>query len=182
MSIYEEIAKKLDELHEKIRPDNIDDWLDDVGKTMNIFLAGEKISQFRKTLEYVIEELKKDVSKNEQLKRIYSLVNTLKATEPDFLIERLKIAGWSIAKNERGLREAINKEALRLLEQTRLGKKDTVIGMLMRDFTTKNVKFPPEFIEATKQKYDINLFRAFIYAFLSNFTTENTEIKEEKNE
>jgi hypothetical protein len=192
MSIYEEIAKKLDELHEKIRPDNIDEWLDDVRKTTNIFLTGEKISHFRKTLESVEDELKKDSSKKEQLKRVYGLINSLKSTEPDFLIERLKTAGWSIANpkdnnNEEkskklSLRKAINGEALRLLEQTRLGKRDIVIGMLMRDFTTKKVKFPPEFVEASKQKYDVNHFRAFMYAFLSNFTTEKTETKEGSNE
>ncbi len=175
MSIYENITKQLDELHEKIRPDNIDEWLEDVRKTMNIFLAGEKISHFRKTLESIEYDLKKDGSKNEQLKKIYGLINSLKTAEPDFLIERLRNSGWSIARNETGLQEAINKEALRLLEQTRLGKRDNVIGMLMRDFTTKKVKFPIELVEASKQKHDVNHFRAFIYAFLSNFTTEKTK-------
>jgi hypothetical protein len=182
MSIYEEITKKLDELHEKIRPDNIDEWLDDARKTMSIFLAGEKISQFRKTLEHIGAEFEKDDSKKEQLKKVYGLINSLKSAEPDFLIERLRNSGWSIAKNERSLREAINKEALRLLEQTRLGKRDNVVGMLMRIFTTKSVKFPLELVEASKPKYDVNHFRAFIYAFLSNFTTEKNETKEGGNE
>ncbi len=180
MSIYEEIAKKLDELHEKIRPDNVDEWIDDVRKTANIFLSGEKISRFRKTLEYIADDLEKDGSRKELLNRVNGLINKLKAAEPDFLIERLRNSGWSVAKNERGLQEVINKEALRLLEQTRLGKRDIVIGMLMRDFTTKSVKFPPELVEALKPKYDVNHFRAFIYAFLSNFTTEKT--KEGDNE
>lgn len=172
MSIYENIAEQLDELHEKIKPDNVDEWFDDVRKIMHIFLAGEKISYFRKTLEYVVENLKRDGSQDEQLKKVYGLVNSLKVADPDFLIGRLKDIGREIATNEEGLRESINKEALRLLEQIRLGKRDIVIGMLMRGFTTKSVKFPSELIEASKPKYDVNLFRAFMYAFLSSFTTE----------
>ncbi|MDW7998728.1 MAG: hypothetical protein RMI30_04665, partial [Thermodesulfovibrio sp.] len=65
--------------------------------------------------------------------------------------------------------DAINKESMRILEQTRLGKRDTVIGMLMRNFAIRHVSVPSELIEALKPKYDINLFRAFIYAFLSGF-------------
>lgn len=80
------------------------------------------------------------------------------------------------------MKEAINKSALRLLEQIRLGKKDAVVGMLMRIFTIRNVRFPTELLEALKPKYDLNLFRAFMYAFLSAFTTEKTEKKEEENE
>lgn len=182
MSIYEEMAGKLDELHGKIRPDNVDEWLDDVRKTMNIFLTGEKITQFRKILECVTDNLERDSNKKEQLKEIYGLINRLKAAEPDFLIERLKIAGWSIAKRERGLQEAINKEALRLLEQIRLGKRDAVVGMLMRNFIVRNIKFPIELVEAIKPKYDINLFRAFMYAFLSSFTSEKIEAKEVDND
>jgi len=180
MSIYEEITKRLDELHEKIRPDNIDEWFDDVRKTMNIFLAGERISQFRKTLEHVADDLEKDGNQKEHLKKIKGLINNLKSTEPDFLIERLKNIGWSMAKNEKGLQEAINKETLKLLEQIRLGKRDGVVGMLMRNFTIRNVKLPSELIEALKPKYDANLFRAFIYAFLGAFISTN--IKEDTND
>jgi hypothetical protein len=49
----------------------------------------------------------------------------------------------------------------------------------MRIFTTRNIEFPTELLEALKPKYDLNLFRAFMYAFLSAFTTEKSETKEE---
>jgi Na+/H+ antiporter NhaD/arsenite permease-like protein len=58
-----------------------------------------------------------------------------------------------------------------MLELARLGKREAVIGMLMRIFTIKNAQIPQELIEALKPKYDINQFRAFIYAFLSGFIT-----------
>jgi len=187
MNIYENITKQLDALHEKIRPDNIDEWFDDIRETVNIFLSGEKLSHFRKTLEYVEYELRKGCSEKEQLKKVYWLVDKLKSSEPDFLIENLRNSGRAIAHpgdNDKekdrklSLRNAISGEALRILEQTRLGKRDIVIGILMRNFTAKKVKFPQELVEASKPKYDINLFRAFVYAFLSNFTTE----KEDDNE
>ncbi|HBT04351.1 MAG: Uncharacterized protein XD42_0198 [Thermodesulfobacterium sp. 37_54] len=178
MSIYEEISKKLDELNEKIKPDNVDEWLNDVRRTVNLFLEGDKISQLRKTLECVADELKEDKNKTEQLRKLKGIINNLEKSEPDFLIERIKKVSWNYA-SKGDLKEAINKSALRLLEQIRLGKRDEVIGILMRIFTTRNIEFPTELLEALKPKYDLNLFRAFMYAFLSAFTTEKSETKEE---
>lgn len=171
MSIYEEITGKLDELHQKMSPDNVNEWFFDLSKTFDIFILGEKLSLFRKTLEYIKEDLKKDNNKKEELKKVSALLNKLQSYEPNVLIERLKRKGREVANNK-SLKEAIIKESLRLLEQTRLGKRDVVIGMLLRNFATRSVKFPEELLEAAKPKYDVNLFRAFIYAFLSNFIPE----------
>lgn len=185
MSIYEEISKKLDELNEKIKPKNVDEWFDDVKRTLSLFLEGEKVSQFRKTLECVSDELEhkltKDAKIGDKIKEIKGILYNIEKTDPDFLIERLKRVGWSYSKDG-DLKEAINKIALRLLEQIRLGKRDAVIGILMRIFTTRNIKFPTELLEPLKPKYDLNLFRAFMYAFLSAFTTEKTGKEEEENE
>lgn len=90
MSIYEEISKKLDELHEKIKPDNVDEWFDDVKRTLSLFLEGEKISQIRKTLEFIEDDFKKSGKYNDQLKKVQGIVYRLQKSEPDFLIERLK--------------------------------------------------------------------------------------------
>lgn len=179
MSVYDEVTKKLDELNERIKPDS-DEWMEDVRKTLSIFLSGEKLTQFRKTLEWIAEEWKKEKSKEEKIKLLYGIIKSLEISEPDFLIENLKRKGYAIAKNNKALRDSINKESLRILEQVRLGKRDNVIGMLIRNFAIYNTPIPAELIEALKPKYDINLFRSFIYTFLSGFIT--SEEKEVENE
>lgn len=170
MSICDDINSKLDELYQTIRPDEFS-WLEDARKTFSLFIKFEKLKDFIRALECVKEKLERDGTKTQELKAVHGLLKDLQKSEPDFLIENLKRAGYGIAQNNKSIRDAINKEALRILEQVRLGKKDFVIGMLMRIFTIRNFQMPPELIEALKPKYDINLFRAFIYAFLSGFIT-----------
>lgn len=173
MSIYSDISAKLNELYQNITPKNLS-WIEDLRKTVSLFISFEKLQDFIKALELVGDELKKDSSKEEQWRKIEGIIQDLEKNEPDFLIERLRRAGYGASKNH-SLRDAINKEALRILEQTRLGKRDSVVGMLLRNFIIREVKIPPELIEALKLKYDINLFRTFIYAFLSGFITQDTQ-------
>ena len=161
---YQKINTALNELYGKITPDNLD-WLDDLEKTVNLFLRFEKLSDFITALEYV-KSRESDENKKRAINRI---INKLKRTEPDFLVERLRNIGYGLAQNSK-LKSAIESQALRILEQTRLGKRDVVIGMLLRIFMVNNEKFPSEIIEVLKQnKYDMDLFRSFIYAFLSTF-------------
>ncbi len=170
MSIYNDINNKLDELYQKISPNDFN-WLEDARKTFSLFIKFEKLKDFITALECLKEKLEKDGTKTNEIKIVKGLLKDLQRSEPDFLIENLKRTGYGIAQNNKSIKDAINKEALRLLELVRLGKKDAVIGMLMRNFTIRNIQIPQELIEALKPKYDINLFRAFIYAFLSGFIT-----------
>ncbi|GER94076.1 hypothetical protein A45J_1834 [hot springs metagenome] len=170
MNICDDINSKLDELYQTIRPNDFS-WLEDARKTFSLFIKFEKLKDFIKALECVREELEKDSTKAHEMKVVNGLLKDLQRSEPDFLIENLKRAGYAVAQNNKSIRDAINREALRMLEQVRLGKRDTVIGMLMRNFIIRNIKMPAELVEALKPKYDINLFRAFIYAFLSGFIT-----------
>ena len=174
MSIYNDISNKLDELYQKISPDDLS-WIEDAQKTFSIFIKFDKLKDFVKAIEYVKRELEKDHTKQNQLKIINGILKELQRSEPDFLIENLKRAGYRIARENESIKNAINNEALRMLELVRLGKREAVIGMLMRIFTIRNTKLPQELIEALKPKYDINLFRAFLYAFFSGIITTKEE-------
>lgn len=171
MSIYNEINSKLNELYQSITPKDLS-WVEDLRKTVSLFISFDKLKDFIKALELVRDELKKDISKKEQLRTISGIIRDLERSEVDFFVEKLKRVGNSLASAHKSLKDAINKEALRILEQTRLGKRDVVVGMLLRNFIIREIKIPPELIEALKPKYDMNLFRAFIYAFLSGFITQ----------
>lgn len=179
MTTYDDINSKLDKLYQTIRPDDLS-WLEDAKKTFSLFIKFEKLKDFIKALECVKEELEKDGTKAHAMQVVKGLLKDLQRSEPDFLIENLKRRGYAIAQKDKSMKEAINKEALRILEQVRLGKRDAVIGMFMRIFTIRNSKIPSELIEALKPKYDTNLFRAFIYAFLSGFITKEEEVENER--
>jgi hypothetical protein len=171
MSIYNDITNKLDELYREISPENLS-WIEDAQKTFSIFIKFDKLKDFVNAIEFVKREIEKDDTKKDQTKLINGILKELQRSEPDFLIENLKRAGYRIAQENKSIKNAINNEALRMLEMVRLGKREAVIGMLMRIFTIRNTKLPQELIEALKPKYDINLFRAFLYAFLSGFITK----------
>lgn len=181
MNIYDDIKMKINELYEKINPNDLS-WLEDARKTFSLFIKFEKLKDFAKALECVIENLEKDGKQAQKLPSVRVLLEDLRRSEPDFLIENLRRVGYAIAQNNKSMKEAINKEALRILEQVRLGKRDAVVGMLIRNFAIHNIQMPPELVEALKPKYNINLFRAFVYAFLSGFIPkeENERRKDER--
>lgn len=180
-----EILNELDKICESIKPESLD-WVNDVQDVFNIFFYAEKLKDFRKTLECAIEELKKkEKQTNDEkekkkignsIKSLYSLLFQLYRKEPDYLLENLKKEGYKISSSEepsmKKLYNSIKGHLLRILEQTRLGKKEVVIHILMRDFTVSRVRFPQELIEVMKDQYDISKFQAFIYAFLSAFVEE----------
>lgn len=170
MSVYDDINMKINELYQRINPSDLS-WLEDARKTFSLFIKFERLKDFAKALECVRENLEKDGTKAQELKAVRVLLKDLQRSEPDFLIENLRRVGYAIAQDNKSMREAVNREALRILEQVRLGKRDAVVGMFMRNFAIHNIQMPPELVEALKPKYDINLFKAFVYAFLSGFIT-----------
>lgn len=174
MSAYKEIYNRLDEIYKRINPED-DSWIEDVDKIIRLFSEFEKLKDFITAIEAVKTEFERRGTRNDdRIKRINAILFKLKKIYPDFLIERLRNKGYRLAKNA-SLRKAINDQMLRMLEQLRLGKRDSVCGMLLRIFVVNGEEFPEEIIEAIKPKYDENLFRAYMYAFLSGFIKQDRE-------
>jgi len=86
------------------------------------------------------------------------------------LLESLQRKGFAIAKSDTELRDSIENSIFRILQQIRLGKKAAVCGLFMQIFSARGRAMPQELVDALKEEWDINQFRAFMYAFLSNFT------------
>lgn len=173
MGVYEEIRNKLDEIYNQIQSEDFS-WLDELNKVVRLFFEFEKLKDFVSAIEVVKSEIERSGKNKEYRNKIEYLLYQLEKNYPDYLIERLKRRGSALAQ-DKSLKEAISKQLLRILEQVRLGNRDAVCGMLLRIFVVNEKMFPDELIEAMKPKYDINLFRAFMYAFLSNFITSMKE-------
>lgn len=172
MNLRKEIESKLTELYMKINPENLD-WVSEVKSVISLFTKYEYLDHFKNALELVKRELEKR-GDGRGSREIEGILYDLKKYEPDFLIERLKNAGYRLSNNKE-LKEAFEKLSFRLLEQIRLGKKDTVVGMIIRVFMVHGEKIPVELIEALKNKHDINMFRAYMYAFLGALLSKQGE-------
>jgi len=171
--ISKQIDGLIDKLYGAIKPENLDEWYNDAKDVMKIFGKKERIRNFIDSFEAVKRSFMKDPESDERKKKIAKLsglIALLKSNEPDFLLESLQRKGYAIAKNDTGIREGIEKSIFRILQQIRLGKKDTVIGQLMGIFASRGKALPQELVDALQAEWDINQFRAFMYAFLSNFT------------
>ena len=163
---FKVISEELDNLYQKVNTDDLNS-IDDLSKVLELFITGEKISDFTGKLEFIYKELnnQKD-SKKEVLYKLKALISSINSKNYEYLLEKIKRDSKRLSINKE-IASSINKEMFRILEQTRLGKKDIVIGMFIRIFTAKKEQFPKSLIDATK--YEDNIFKSYIYAFLSNF-------------
>ncbi|MBV6341016.1 hypothetical protein [Candidatus Magnetobacterium casense] len=180
MRPHEEINEIIDKLYENILPQNVHDWIDDVDKVIKMFLRDESIYPLFDMLDLVEKELRKKQGVNDQekelLKRLSGINGYIKARKTDTLIEVLQYRGATLAKDVDFVK-SVESIIYRLLEQTRLGKRENVIHMLLRLCTTRGKKFPQELVAVLKPNdIDDNMFKACVYAFLSGF------IKEKKKE
>jgi hypothetical protein len=191
MSIYSEVRKNLEELYSQIKPDNFDVWYNDLKNVIDLLMSDSYPEYFLRILDSIREsyriELKKAQEDKRQeieikLRKLSYLLNSLKQKKPDYLIERLRLKGNDFARDS-NLRKVFSDQIFRILEQARLGKRDTVLYMIVRTLATFNKEVPEELIEAIKHHYDLSLFRSFIYSFLSAFSKmeENESLKEEEN-
>lgn len=188
MSIYNDIKNKLDELYSRIRPDNFDEWYDDVKNVVTMFTNLSYLEYYLKILDTIKKSYEvnlKRVQGDEKEKilikigKISYVLNLLEIKKPDYLIERLRKEGERLAQ-DKDIRDAFSNQIYRILEQARLGKKDIVLYMIVRILSAFGKEVPEEIIEAIKLQYDTQLFRSFIYSFLSAFIEE--EGKENESE
>jgi len=176
MGAYENIKNSLDTVYGKIKPDNLNEWLDDVGKIADIFVKGEGLQDFARKLELVWHECKgskEEIVSEEKKKKLYAILMQIKEREPDYLVNQLKNI-----KLPSNVKKELEKQAFRILEQTRLGKRDVATYMILRIFVAQNKKFPRPLIDILKPSWPDDILKAFIYAFIGSVISG----KEEGNE
>lgn len=80
-------------------------------------------------------------------------------------VDKLNSIGTQRKKNE-VLRKAFQSMGYRLMEQTRIGKKDEVFHGILRLYMTSNQSFDKELLIAFKQSNN-EMFKVLIFSFLS---------------
>ncbi len=118
-------------------------------------------SEFLKLLEDACEIKKDD-------KKLYGLLIKLKSKSSSELIDKLKKIGNSIRNSQNShIKDAFTNLGYRLLEQTRAGKRDDVYYGFLRNYISAKEKFPLELVEVFKPYYSDEMFKVFIFTFLS---------------
>lgn len=120
-------------------------------------LLNQKYEEFQKLLEYA-SELKKD---EKEFENLYKRAAGRNASN---LVDKLSRKGHAFKKE---LGDAFENMGYRLLEQTRAGKRDDVYYGILRIFVANKRKFPDELVEAFKPIYTDEMFKVFIFSFLS---------------
>lgn len=145
----------LEELKQKIFKENFTfEDFDSYHKNLS-----RENSEFLKLLEDACEIKKDD-------KELYGLLIKLKSRSSSELIDKLKRIAISKSQNSH-IKKAFTNLGYRLLEQARAGKRDDVYYGFLRIFISARENFPLELIEAFKPYYSDEMFKVFIFTFLS---------------
>ncbi|MGB9665336.1 MAG: hypothetical protein ACPL25_10540, partial [Ignavibacteria bacterium] len=118
----------------------------------------DQINEFQSLLEEAYENNRND--------EFYYFLSSVKGKNSSELIERLKKYGYTLRKKG-NLSKAFKNMGYRLLEQARAGKRDDVFYSIMRIFVSAKEDFPLVLIEAFKPYYSQEMFKIFIFSFLS---------------
>lgn len=136
----------------------------------------DEFSEFQKTLEEAVNVTRTDKNKFQSLLMIVSDKNS------SDLIEKLKRLGYRYRKsNNDPLKEAFANIGYRLLEQTRAAKRDDVYYGLLRIFVAAKENFPLDLVEAFKPYYSDELFKVFLFSFLSGILGQEELTSNEEN-
>ncbi|MEJ5350845.1 MAG: hypothetical protein WHS65_04545 [Melioribacteraceae bacterium] len=121
-----------------------------------------QLKEFQNQLEY-ITEIKKDEA------RFRALLQKVSGMNSSELMESLRGLGY---KYKSDLKDAFKNVGYRLLEQTRAGKRADVYYGIMRIFVSYNLEFPKILLEAFKPYYSDEMFKVFIFSFLSGLLSQ----------
>lgn len=110
--------------------------------------------ELQNLLEYATE-------KDKNFKILYEKLVSENASD---LVDNLRSKGF-VYRHKLG--DAFQNMGYRILEQARAGKKDDVYYSILRIFVANKENFPGDLVEAFKPIYSDEMFKVFIFSFLS---------------
>lgn len=111
---------------------------------------------------------------NEDMKKLYrSIANENYAD----LIDGLNSLGYRYRKQNKDIKDAFEKMGYRIMEQTRVGKRDDVFYSFLRIYMSVGVSFDRKLLLAFKHPND-EMFKVLIFSFLSGIIEEKTNNQE----
>lgn len=163
VSTESSLNELLQELQNQLKSGqaNLDDF-------KRAYSALQKAKQeFQELLQWAVEQKKNE----KEFDSLYRQVAGLSASE---LVERLKKTGFAL-KRDSYLKDAFDRQGYRILELVRAGRRDDAFHAILRIFVSAEKEFPSQLVEAFKPVYSDDLFKVFLFSFLSGILGQERE-------
>lgn len=154
---------KLQQLEEQLKADTPN--AEQFGQTYR------KIKELSRRLQDLLQWAAEQHRDEKELKSLYRQVAGWNASD---LMESLKRTGFAL-KQDRDLKDAFDRQGYRILELVRAGKRDEAFHAILRIFVSAKKGFPAHLVEAFKPIYSDELFKVFLFSFLSGILGEERE-------
>ena len=122
-------------------------------------------------LQRMVESVSEREKDSKEFKRLHARIAGQNATQ---IVEKLRTTGYFL-KRETAIRDVFQRQGYRLLEQIRAGKRDDVYYGILRIFVSLQKEFPLELVEAFKPVYSEEMFKVFLFSFLSGVLGKQEE-------
>lgn len=157
------LEKKLKELQEQLSKGQTN--LENFKQAYSTLQKAQRWLQ--ELLQWAVEQ-KRD---GEEFKSLYRQVAGWNASE---LVESLKKTGFKL-RMYGNLKDAFDRQGYRILELIRAGRRDDVFHSILRIFVSAKKEFPTQLVEAFKPVYSDELFKVFLFSFLSGILGQEKE-------
>jgi hypothetical protein len=161
------LEQRLEQLKEQLRTE--EPRFDDFQKFHSDLRKIQR--DFQGLLQWAVE----DQRGKEKFWGLYRQVAGWNASD---LMESLKQTGFAL-KKDRNLKDAFDRQGYRILELVRSGKRDEAFHAILRIFVSAKKEFPSQLVEAFKPVYSEELFKVFLFSFLSGILGKEEETKQE---
>ncbi|HEK86764.1 MAG TPA: hypothetical protein ENO29_10505 [Candidatus Aminicenantes bacterium] len=133
--------------------------------------------EFQRLLQWAAED-HREKEKEKEFQKLYHQVAGWNASD---MMESLKRTGFSLRSTD--IKGAFDRQGYRILELVRAGKRDEVFHAILRIFISGKKEFPEKLVEAFKPVYSEELFKVFLFSFLSGILgNEEKEVNDKRNQ
>jgi len=166
------LEQRLEQLKEQLKDRDNEPNFDDFQK---FYRDLQKVQRdFQNLLQWAAED-RRGRDKEKEFRGLYHQVAGWNASD---LMESLKRKGFAL-KKERDLKDAFDRQGYRILELVRSGKRDEAFHAILRIFVSAKKEFPSQLVEAFKPIYSEELFKVFLFSFLSGILGKEEETEQE---
>ncbi len=136
--------------------------------------AHQKLRESSRRLQELLQWAAEQHRDDNELKSLYRQVAGWNASD---LIESLKRTGFALKQDRDFIddKDAFDRQGYRILELVRAGKRDEAFHAILRIFVSAKKEFPVHLVETFKPIYSDELFKVFLFSFLSGILGKEQE-------
>lgn len=175
-----ETKEKLTKLYEKFFYGPILNYLQEKVKN-NQYDGFEDIIEEYKNLAFDIQKILEYAAKYSSGKTKDELIKLYERFSYDYageMVERLRRLGYAL-RSDKNVKDAFSDQAFRIMEKVRHSQRSEVQYLITRIFVANKKEVPNLLAKAFNPVYSNELFKTFIYSFLSGILGETKEGGEE---